>query len=663
VSVQVAPGNLETFTSSLYRYVRAPEPQQLFPAVGASAGGSETTVFGQALDGALSVTFGGVPATITLNTEGRIEVIVGPHAAGVVDVVVTNAFDSTTLQNAFTFFDAPNITSINPAAGPASGGNDVTIGGTNLGRLLEVRFGGVKATPKSSGNTQLVVTAPAHAAGPVTVEVSTVGGIDTVAYTYVAEPEIDNIDPDQGSTRGGYSVFIAGAALDDPEAVYFGITEATVLESSANEIEVMAPPHDAPGTVPVSVITRGGTALLNGAFTYVRAIGIDSIAPARGFTTGGETLTILGTGFGGLQGVSVGGTPALVSTIDGTTRIVIITPPGVAGPADILVRTIAEDFTAPDLYAYIDTNTDFGALRGTVRDAGTQALITRAIVVARAEGEVVGAGAADATGEYYIASLDPGDVSLEIFAPGYQRDVANAIIVAGEEESIQFALTPLSAGGGVVSGRVEDLTSGIPLIGARVQAIHSTGIVTTYTCSDGSYDLPGIPLGNSLNVTVAATAPGYSGSERSVMIGSTNVTFGLSRGLLPGLLGGSVFDERNNTPIKDAQIILTPALGMVGYGRKSGDTGAFSFKQLDYGTYDLRVSATGYGPHTQRVTLTTTGGQQVVVELGPPGGGGTGCAGESPASGAKAGDMALMLMLVLLLHVGSSRLRSAARER
>ena len=661
VGVQITPGNLETFTSGLYRYVSAPAPEQVFPAVGAVGGGTATTVFGQALANATSVTFGGVPATIVLNVAERIEVIVGPHAAGVVDVVVSNAVDSATLPGAFTFFNPPDVTGISPPDGPAAGGNEVAITGTNLFRLLEVRFGGVKATTRSITDTQLVVLAPPHAAGEVTVEVSTVGGKDTTTYTYVAQPQVTSLDPIQGSTRGGYPVTVSGIFLSNPQAVFFGADEATVLDASDTEIQVVAPPRDDTGIVPVSVITRGGTGTRSNAFTYVRAIGIDGVSPSRGFTDGGETITIHGTGFNGLQSVWVGGTPTLVSSIEGSTEIVIISPPGVVGFADIEVRTIAESFLQPDVYEYIDPDTLFGSLRGAIRDMDADTPLTKAIVVARIGGTVVGAGAADANGEYLITSLDPGEYNLEVFAIGHQRDIANATVIAGEEETINFALGPLPPAGGSIAGRVTELLNDTPLVGARVQAIHATGIITTYTCADGAYDLPGIPLGDTLEVTVASSAPGYDPTERQVMIGNQFANFIMNRGVLPGKMSGTVLDAETNEPIADTQVFLTPTLGMLGYSRTPNASGGFNLKNVDYATYDLRVSAKDYVPHFQHLTLTTVAGQQIVVKLQLAGGGGTGCAGGPVNPRPVPGDFLALTGAVLYLLL--AHLRRVARAR
>ncbi|MCP4712719.1 MAG: cell surface receptor IPT/TIG domain-containing protein, partial [Planctomycetes bacterium] len=68
------------------------------------------------------------------------------HAAGAVDVVVTNDFGSDTLVNGFTYNTAPAITAINPANGSTGGGLTVSIAGTGFVSGTTVDFDGTGAT-------------------------------------------------------------------------------------------------------------------------------------------------------------------------------------------------------------------------------------------------------------------------------------------------------------------------------------------------------------------------------------------------------------------------------------------------------------------------------------------------------------------------------------
>ena len=70
----------------------------------------------------------------------------------------------------------PTVTSVAPAAGPASGGSSVVITGTNLGSATAVDFGATPGTITADSATSITATAPAGSAGPVDVTVTTPGG-------------------------------------------------------------------------------------------------------------------------------------------------------------------------------------------------------------------------------------------------------------------------------------------------------------------------------------------------------------------------------------------------------------------------------------------------------------------------------------------------------
>ncbi len=82
----------------------------------------------------------------------------------------------------------PTTTSITPSSGLTSGGNVVTITGTNFSGATNVSFGGVSGTGITVINpTVIIATAPAHSSGSVDVTVTTPVGTGTLinGYTYL----------------------------------------------------------------------------------------------------------------------------------------------------------------------------------------------------------------------------------------------------------------------------------------------------------------------------------------------------------------------------------------------------------------------------------------------------------------------------------------------
>ena len=64
---------------------------------------------------------------------------------------------------------------------------------------------------------------------------------------------------------------------------------------------------------------------------------VTNVSPDQGAETGGDTVTITGTGFGEGAGVSFGGTPAKDVTPESGTEITAVSPPEQPGTVDITV--------------------------------------------------------------------------------------------------------------------------------------------------------------------------------------------------------------------------------------------------------------------------------------------------------------------------------------
>jgi hypothetical protein len=88
---------------------------------------------------------------------------------------------------------APFLSSLNPAAGPWTGGTTVTISGCRFTGVTGVKFGSTAATSfHFVSDTQLTAVSPAGAAGPVDVRVTTAGGTSVInpgdVFTYLTPP-------------------------------------------------------------------------------------------------------------------------------------------------------------------------------------------------------------------------------------------------------------------------------------------------------------------------------------------------------------------------------------------------------------------------------------------------------------------------------------------
>lgn len=97
---------------------------------------------------------------------------------------------------------APEVTSINPQSGPASGGTEVVILGSNFDTKVQcivpcpptVTFGDVTVTVREESRHRLAVITPAHAPGTVDVTVSVTGETPVVVkngFTFIGGPQAD----------------------------------------------------------------------------------------------------------------------------------------------------------------------------------------------------------------------------------------------------------------------------------------------------------------------------------------------------------------------------------------------------------------------------------------------------------------------------------------
>jgi len=275
---------MATFRGSGQGSLPPPTVSAISPRSGTTAGGTSATITGTAFQSGASVTFGGAAATnITVVSSTSITATTAAHAAGAVNVVVTNTDgQSATLANGYTYVSPnppPTVSSVTPNSGPVGGGTAVTIAGTNFVSGATVTLGGTAATNVVVVSaTQITATAPAHAAGAVTVTVTnpdTQSGSLSSGFTYVAAPTVSSVTPNSGPVGGGTAVTIAGTNFVSGATVTFGGTAATgVVVVSATQITATTPAHAA-GAVTVTVTnpdTQSGS-LANG-FTYATLISI-----------------------------------------------------------------------------------------------------------------------------------------------------------------------------------------------------------------------------------------------------------------------------------------------------------------------------------------------------------------------------------------------------
>ena len=314
-------------------------------------------------------------------------------------------------------FGAPLVSAVSPDVGVQRGGNQITITGSGFQNpaltLSSVGFdtaGNTPATidgtnPTVVSDTSITVTTPdvtTAADGSPSLETTVVltykdpgngnavvtsvlapSGADT--YTFDS-PAITSITPDRGPLGGGNSVTITGTGFSalglDLDSVTFTPTGSSTALTATNAVvvsdtEIMATAPDATsaagtaGTVDATVTadftdpadsnaTEDSDPAATGDDTYTFGVPtVDSLSPAAGPLSGGNVLTITGSGFEDagltLDGVDftpngTSGAPALTGTnplVVSDTEITVKVPDATAaaGTNATLTGTVTPEFS------------------------------------------------------------------------------------------------------------------------------------------------------------------------------------------------------------------------------------------------------------------------------------------------------------------------------
>lgn len=249
---------------------------------------------------------------------------------------------------------APTLTNFTPTSGVPTGGQAVTLTGTNFSVRSVVRFGTGVASVDSISPTELVVRTPASATGG-DVSVTVTNGVGLVAtasgpYTYEdppgVPPTLTGVSPTSGRTSGGALVTLTGTVFRADAGVFFeveGVNQpaTAVTRNSTTQLVATTPAHAAGSAVVRVVNTDGLSAQLDGGFLYLGPPTIATVTPNSGLTPGGQLITVTGTNFRAGTTVTIGGTAATSVTpaTDGLSLTTVTPSSSTNGVKDVVVTT------------------------------------------------------------------------------------------------------------------------------------------------------------------------------------------------------------------------------------------------------------------------------------------------------------------------------------
>ena len=169
---------------------------------------------------------------------------------------------------------APFIASVAPGQGTIVGGTPITISGAYFTGATSVTIGGALATNMVVvSSTTITAVTPAHAAGSVSITITTPSRASTFQNAFVyASSSILSIVPNTGVVGGGALITISGSYLGGATSVTIGGAPATNLIVVSPTTITAVTPTGTLGPADVVVTTPAGTLTSLNGFSYVNII-------------------------------------------------------------------------------------------------------------------------------------------------------------------------------------------------------------------------------------------------------------------------------------------------------------------------------------------------------------------------------------------------------
>jgi hypothetical protein len=353
--------------------------EKVLPAEGYLQGGEIITILGSGFFNTTKVYFGEAEAQVNNYIDtNNLTVIAPPSSTAVaVDVSVENPDGQTSvLKLGYTYIEilaspAPTIISVSPDNGYTTGGDIITITGTNFVTGSKFTFGNLQGQLiyLADSTKALVISPSSETTGYVDVTVTNPdeqsatldNGFNFIAPPPPPPPTISSISPDNGYITGGDAVMITGTNFKYNSTVVFGTVEVPITFWYSDTLISAITPAAPEGVVSVTVKNSDGqSATLDNAYTYKLpppppAPTVTAIDPNQSPLMGGGYADITGTNFQPQMKVYIGGKQAGLIYMYGSTKIQVSIPEGDAlGLVDVkVVNPDGQEATLVDSFEYI----------------------------------------------------------------------------------------------------------------------------------------------------------------------------------------------------------------------------------------------------------------------------------------------------------------------
>jgi hypothetical protein len=316
----------------------APKVRSFAPHKGIA--GDRVTINGLHLANVTGVVFGGnTAAAFTVVSDVQIVAVV-PTGALTGPVTVTTAGGSAATAHPFKV--APVVGGFAPAS--AIVGAQVTITGSGFTGATSVTFHTLAAAFSVVADGVIVATVPSGATdGPIHVVTPSGTAVSRTAFDAIV-PTITSFTPHKGAV--GDVVTINGKDLDSTTAVTFaGAAPVAPTSVSATQVQAIVPAGAIAGPIALTTIAGGVSTKTD----YAIVPTLNDVNPKT--AARGATVTLTGSGFTAVTGVTVGSIAATFTIVDDgtiqmtvplsatTAKVHVLSPAGNAVSATSLVVT------------------------------------------------------------------------------------------------------------------------------------------------------------------------------------------------------------------------------------------------------------------------------------------------------------------------------------
>ncbi|MBX3390683.1 MAG: IPT/TIG domain-containing protein [Phycisphaeraceae bacterium] len=255
---------------------------------------------------------------------------------------------------------------------PAAGGQFAKLVGTGFPAVVTGVQVGNNFSPRiiSSSATQIEFVMPAGTGTAKTIQAFFSGGVSSnqVLIDYQG-PSLREIAPLSGPTAGGGTITVSGTNFGSNPSVTFGGAGVIVTFQSDSVIQFQLPPGSGKGIE--LKVTSGGQSVTTHEFSYSPPF-VSSVAGNGGSTSGGHSITIMGTGFmSGATQVTIGGNPCTLGSVT-PSSISCLTPPGVGLNLPVAVTVGGQPASGTATYSYGAPSVSGSPVPSLVGTAGGQ---------------------------------------------------------------------------------------------------------------------------------------------------------------------------------------------------------------------------------------------------------------------------------------------------